>query len=222
MASKREIILKFALSKIDAAEAAAKRVLVSVQKSRDIAKETKNELLSGARDKLKEIRTLKSDLLDRDRGLKRALSLQSDNRGQLGDTSFDTLFPGLASLRSGFRPTRNVIQDVADIASGNSTAALLGIAHKFGGPLGALAASIIGPLTEYVDKKIQEEIAFEMKTFSSELEERRYQSDYARRLEEEPAFRRREAQRSFEEVKREEEAYRRAGWAPSSDFLESF
>lgn len=215
-----DVLLRFRLQALERAEAATKKILVEVGKAKDLAREVKREIVQGARERLKDIRAQKDDALRLDRLGKRAEALRDRAASAPGS--------GLQGLRNTLREGRKNFFDfvgnpIRDVAAGNTTGGLLGLAGELGGPFVKLVtAAVLAKVLAHVDERIAQEVALRSTELSARLEELRYQADYQRRLEEEPAFRRKEAGRFWQETKLEEKSLADGGLSRSADFLDGF
>lgn len=72
------------------------------------------------------------------------------------------------------------------------------------GPFMALLAPITQKLTAYLEERLAQELARRESALVARLDEDRFRADYSRRLQEDPAFRRQEARRAFEQTLAEE------------------
>lgn len=218
MAKRREVLLSFALQKLQAAEATAKRVIATVTKSKDIAKDVKREIVAGARERLKEIRALKDAESELDGRRRRA----RDIRKRQIDGLFEDAEDPFESLNGVRRHVNKASQLLDQARSGDITGAALEILSDAGGPLLKVATAITQQVLKVVDEKIAQMVEIRSAQFSAKLEELRYRADYQGRLKNEPAFRRREAARTWEETKRNEAVWNARGWSRSGDYLDGF
>lgn len=219
MARKRAIILSFAMQKLAAAEATAKRVITAVQKSKELARDVKRELITSARERLKEIRAQKAAQLELERLQKRGAQLQAQARRPSLAITKTIDQQGVASVRGTFN---DVFEIGNKLARGEFVGAGLNLVGELGGPLGRFAAGLTTKLIEMVDQHLQRDAEIRSAQLSAQLDEIRYRADYQRRLKDEPAFRRSEAARTWAEVQAQESAAVRSGRGRSADFLDQF
>lgn len=209
--SAREVVLNFRLQALQEAEKAAKKVLVDVQKSTELTREEKRALSVPLRDNLALLRKQKEQLL---------LEARANKIAGASVGSLDRLK----------EPLR-----VANMAREKGTAlvnALQGGIGGVGGLLGALGGPVAAGLAALVIPLVQKAVAeaeariearrrIQAEIAALRAEEAAYQADYARKLDEDPAFRRAEARKAFDATTAEE-AYRAARGETPVDFLGGF
>ncbi len=217
--------LRWDLAMLYKAKVEAARVKKQVQEIKVATAEVKKEITAGIRGKVREARDLKRNLQDKLRAQGAALmrraraGVTEDTIGEAGDLS--EIGRSLRKGRKGFLDF--IGNPVRDIAAGNPAGAIMGLAGELGGPLVKIIAALVtAQVVAVVEAQVADEIAVRVEALSARLEEQRYQTDYQRRLEEEPDFRREEARRMSAEAASDEERLRAAGWGRSSDWMDSF
>lgn len=212
-----EIALRFRLRALEDAEKKVNKVLVEVQKSKDITKEAKQQLTGLAREQIVSIRAQRAAL----ENLRRSAAKQTG-------TSIGPLDNVVDPLRA------------ANVAREKGTA-LLGIMQgRFGGvgsvlqlvggPIAAAAAALVYPLINAVQQRIEEDFQARLKASENlllaRIDEAAFRVDYDRRQREEPGFRETEARRAFDLTAGEDAkrwaAERSGGGAASNDFSDGF
>lgn len=224
MARKREVVLGFATKNLETAEGIAKRVVATVKQAQGVTRETVADIRSRARDAIREVRALKEGAIERDRLAARAGALKDRALSGLGELQAGVSRAGALSAGA------NTVQGIAGKLQSQSVADRLdaiGDAASFSGNPAAQAVAIV--MKQFVVPIIRaEEVKHEqrLKAFAlsvnDRLERMSYELDYARRMNEDPAFANAEAKRAFELAVTEERAMSTGGWHESADFLESF
>lgn len=220
MARKRNVVLGFETKNLSLAEGLARSISAKVKQAKDLATDTAQVVRGRVRETLKEVRALKDGAIERDRLAASASAL----KGRSTDVAAG------AQLLGGLRRA-NEVREKAESALnllGGLTGALPGLLALVpgGGLAAAAAASLIVPIVEKLVAQAMEREAKRAELFrisvNDRLERMAYELDYARRLEEDPAFANAEAKKAFGMAVAEERAMSTGGWHESADFLESF
>jgi hypothetical protein len=90
------------------------------------------------------------------------------------------------------------------------------------GPFMALLAPLTQQLLSYLEERLAQELARREQALVARLEEDRLRSDYTRRLEEDPAFRRQQARLAFEQTLAEEAVRGTRSEPVTSDLVTDF
>lgn len=223
------VALRFRLAALERAESLAKSVHTTVVKSAELAKDVRQKLAAQIKERLGDVRDLKKNVERTIRMQQRADTIKDRTRGGDDPTAasvvgFERTFRGFAGKTLGAfrRDFKDVTKPVADLLNGDVSGALEEVVGNAGGPLGKIAAMVTKTIREYADARIAELTKIRIDALRVELEEQRYRDDYARRLREEPAFARAEAERARDLTKREEARLAEQGFARQTDLLERF
>ena len=196
----REILLRLAVRNYERARDVAAQIAERAQRTLATAKNLSDELRTGL-DRAQKAAALRergaapgargaagsgSDGSLFDRGAFRALG-QVNQARERGEALGRTLFGG-----------GDVSQTLPSLMT------LTGALVPGLGPFMALLAPITQKPTAYLDERLAQELARRESALVARLDEDRFRSDYTRRLEEDPAFRREQARRAFEETLAEE------------------
>lgn len=225
MAKRDDIVVNFRLQKIEQAEKVAKEILATVSKSKDLAKDVKQALKQGAKDRLEQLRALKRTELQRVRLGKRSDALK-------GRAIDGAEFGKAAAMAGGAQQVVGNLGQVFNaedpLAAVSGALPLIGTA--VGGPLGAIIGSfaqqIIGQVRQLLveqDRKQKAELDARDRVLLDRMRDEA-RSNFDARFRDDPAFRRNAAREAFEGHLRDEARLADGGWVPSSrdDFPEGY
>ncbi|MGE0713326.1 MAG: hypothetical protein AB7N76_26465 [Planctomycetota bacterium] len=213
----REILLRLAVRNFERARDVAARIAERAERTLAAAKSVSDELRTGFEraQKTAALRergaatgarganpTTEGSIFDR--GAFRALGQVNQARGR-GAALGRALF-------GGGEPSQTL----------PSLMTLAGAAVPGLGPFMALLAPLTQQLLSYLEERLAQELARREQALVTRLEEDRLRSDYTRRLEEDPAFRRQQARLAFEQTLAEEAARGTRSEPVTSDLVTDF
>lgn len=214
----REILLRLAVRNYERARDVAAQIAERAQRTLATAKSLSDELRTGL-DRAQKAAAL------RERG---AALAQRGGRSGAGDESlFDRgAFRALGQVNQarerGAALGRTLFGGGEPSQTLPSLMTLAGAAVPGLGPFMALLAPLTQQLLAYLEQRLAQELARREAALVTRLEEDRLRSDYTRRLEEDPAFRRQQARLAFEQTLAEEAARGTRSEPVASDLVTDF
>lgn len=214
----RDLVLKLALRNWERAKDLSKQIQTSVQKSVDLSKETRKELVAAARQRVAETRLLFRDA-QRFKSLgDRAAALRGREASPAGPTSLG----GVAGLPGSSLVGRaqTIAGELGAVRSGDQQLGetLFRQAGQFLPPLMRELHQLLLVAIDKSEKRLRED--FEARAQRIADQNRRDLESFEERMKNDPQFREEQAQQAFTMRKAEERAMAAAGLSPAGEHLD--
>lgn len=223
MARKRNVVLGFETKNLSLAEGLARSISAKVKQAKDLATDTAQVVRGRVRETLKEIRALKDGAIERDRLASSASALKGRGLEYFGEVS--QRIGRIGGLSEGFNRLRGAAAGLrsAVLSEQLDTAAdLAGMAGPQVRAAAVVAKAIVVPLLRAAEERLQKRLQLFALSTADTIERMRYEMDYGRRINEDPAFAYAEAKKAYRMAMAEDTAMSTGGWHESADFLEGF
>lgn len=206
----RDLILKLGLRNWERAKEFSKQIQTSVQKSTDLSKEARRELVGAIRERTQAARLL----------VRRAAGLQgrADALGEASAQGPDGL--GLLGRTALFRQGRKVFGGAEAILAGGGLGVAQDVLGDVAGKAGvaAIAAAVIQQVKAYVDSEFAK-LEGDREALVRELARDELRT-FEERLRAEPIFAQEQAERAAAEHSAYERALAQSGLTPAVEYLE--
>ena len=212
----REILLRLAVRNYERARDVAAQIADRAQRTLATAKAVTDELRTGLE------RAQKTSAARRERGASRDGSALGADASIFDRGTFRALGQVNQARERGAALGRTIFGGGEASQTLPSLMTLAGAAVPGLGPFMALLAPLTQQLLSYLEQRLAQELARRESALIARLEEDRLRSDYTRRLEEDPAFRRQQARLAFEQTLADEARRGTRSEPVASDLINDF
>lgn len=224
MARKRNVVLGFETKNLSLAEGLARSISAKVKQAKDLATDTAQVVRGRVRETLKEIRALKDGAIERDRLAQGASALKDRSADYFGEIS--QRIGRVGGLSEGFNRLRGAAAGLRASSLSENVDTAADLAGMIPSPQVRAAVvavkAVVVPLLRQSEEKLQQRLRLLALNTADTIERLRYEMDYERRINEDPAFAYAEAKKAYRMAIAEDAAMSTGGWHEAADFLQGF